>query len=261
MDLRHISWPNPKPAQAGAGKNCRRATGAIWSLAREGNVTLNTWTGAVDLLHGPLFSGLVTLGKTRSLAKGDVLFHQDDPGEFVFILVEGLIEISVTSRAGRKSVLAHCGPGEVLGEISVLDGKPRSADAVAIQDSNGTIVWRRDLVAYLSKTPEANMALIEALCGRIRNASDMFATYAMPSASARLAACLLRLAEKWGEEQSGTVEITQPFSQSELGAFAGLARENVNRHLRRWEQDGIVYFAQNTIRIADVDQLRALSDG
>lgn len=213
------------------------------------------------ILQGPLLSGLLELGLPKALARGDTLFRQDDAGEFVFILLEGLIEVSVTSHAGRKSVLAHCGPGEVLGEISVLDGKPRSADAVALKDCAGRIVWRRDLMAYLARTPEANTALIEALCGRIRNASDMAATHALTSASARLAHCLLRLAEKWGEDRDGVTRISQPFSQSELGAFAGLARENVNRHINRWSKDGVIAFDNCVIDIIDQDKLESLAEG
>lgn len=221
---------------------------------------MDTLFGTIELKHGPLYSGLVQLGHTRRIDKGGVLFRQDDPGEFVFILVEGLIEISVTGRSGRKSVLAHCGPGEVLGEISVLDGKPRSADAVALKECTGNIVWRSDLLDYLSRDPDATMALIEALCGRIRNASEMFATYAITAASARLASCLVRLAEKWGVEEDGLTRISEPFSQSELGAFAGLARENVNRYMNRWSNDGIVTFDQNVISITDWQKLKDLAE-
>ena len=222
---------------------------------------MDTLFGTIELKNGPLYSGLVQLGHTRQIEKGAVLFRQDDPGEFVFILVEGLIEVSVTGRSGRKSVLAHCGPGEVLGEISVLDGKPRSADAVALKGCTGNIVWRGDLTDYLSRHPDATMALIEALCGRIRNASEMFATYAITAASARLASCLLRLSDKWGVADGDTIRISEPFSQSELGAFAGLARENVNRHMKRWSNDGIVTFNQNMIEITDYQKLKDLADG
>ena len=212
------------------------------------------------IMQGPLLNGLMELGQLKELPRGATLFRQDDPGEFVFILLDGLIEISVTSHAGRKSVLAHCGPGEVLGEISVLDGKTRSADAVALKDCKGRVVWRRDLMAYLARDPEANAALIEALCGRIRNASDMAATNALTSASARLAHCVLRLGDKWGAPDDGAIRITEPFSQAELGAFAGLARENVNRHINRWSKDGIITFDNGQITILDLRKLEDLTE-
>lgn len=213
-----------------------------------------------DLLHSTFLTELADLGRPRVLDKGEVLFHRDDPGEFVFLVLDGLIEISVTSAAGRKSVLAHCGPGEVLGEISVLDGKPRSADAVALKPCTGRAIWRRDLTDYLSRTPASAMSLIEALCGRIRNASDRFETNAMTSAAARLATCLLALGEKWGEPMGDGMRISEPFSQSELGAFAGLARENVNRYVSRWSREGIIAFDNCMIDILDQRRLEELAE-
>ncbi|NNE81520.1 MAG: Crp/Fnr family transcriptional regulator [Silicimonas sp.] len=222
---------------------------------------MDTLFGTSDLLRGPFLTDLLKLGQVKELKRGATLFHQDDPGEFVFVLTEGLIEVSVTSMSGRKSILAHCGPGEVLGEISVLDGQTRSADAVALKDCKGSIVWRRDLYAFLAKNPEATMTLIEALCGRIRNASDRFAVNALTSAPARLASCIIRLCEKWGEPTETGVRIAEPLSQSELGAFAGLARENVNRHINKWAKEGILTFDDCIIEVLDQDRLEDLAEG
>ncbi|MBT8409353.1 MAG: Crp/Fnr family transcriptional regulator [Alphaproteobacteria bacterium] len=213
-----------------------------------------------SILAGRHLEGLAKLGAPRSLAKGEALFYRDDPGDFVFVVESGLIEISVTSRAGRKSVLAHSGNVELVGEISVLDGRPRSADATAVQDSFGRVVSRRDVLAFLAGDSDATIEIIEALCARIRNASDMFETHALTAASARLARCLLQLAEKWGIEDGGRVQVTQSFSQTELGAFAGLARENVNRYIRAWCADGIIGFDRGVIEIIDGDRLTDLAE-
>jgi len=185
---------------------------------------------------------------------------RDDPGDFVILLQEGMIEVSVTSAHGRKSVLAHMGPGELLGEVSVLDNAPRSADAVALKSCDTIAISRSVFLAFLSQTPDAMTQMLETLCARIRNASDMFETQALTSAPARLARCLLLLARKWGDEANGTVTITQKFSQSELGALAGLARENVNRYIRQWAADGMLRFDRGTIEILDLNALTAESD-
>ena len=118
----------------------------------------------------------------------------------------------------------------------------------------------RDLYAMLAKNPETTMTLIEALCGRIRNASDRFAVNALTSAPARLASCILRLCDKWGEETETGIRISEPLSQTELGAFAGLARENVNRHINRWSKDGILTFDNCMIEVLDMDQLEELAE-
>ena len=212
------------------------------------------------ILTGRHLSGLAQSGAARVLEKGEALFWRGDAGDFVFIVESGLIEISLTSRSGRKSVLAHCGHGEVVGEISVLDGKPRSADAVAISQCRGQVVSRRDVLGYLARDAEATIEIIEALCSRIRNASDVAETQALTTASARLARCLLQLAEKWGTEHGGRLSISQPFSQSELGAFAGLARENVNRYIRTWCASGIIAFNRGEIDILNKDHLFELAE-
>lgn len=216
-------------------------------------------TPSDEIFSDALREGLRKVGHIRTLARGEPLFRQGEPGEFVFVVDEGLIEISVTSAGGRKSVLAHCGPGEVLGEISALDGKPRSADAVAVKPGVGRMVHRSELLGYLAGNPEAMQALIEALCARIRNASDRFATVAITHAGARLASCLLGLAEKWGKaDADGDVTIMLAFSQSEIGALAGLARENVSRHLARLTRDGVLSVTEGIIVLHDMDALERM---
>lgn len=213
-----------------------------------------------SVFSGQLLNALGNLGREQTYEKGETLFLQDDPGEFVILLSAGLVEISVTSLAGRKSVLAHCGAGEVIGEISVLDGLPRSADVTALRPTTGRVIRQSEVLAYLSSDPDAMQEVIVALCGRIRNASGMFATQALTSASARLARCILRLADKFGDPVGDAIHLREPFSQTELGAFSGLARENVNRHIRRWCQEGILAFDQHRIEILDEAQLTVIAE-
>ena len=218
------------------------------------------------VFSGPSLRELGQMGREKTFSKGETIFLQDDPGEFVLLLIEGLVEISVTSLAGRKSVLAHCGPGEVIGEISVLDGRPRSADATALRNTTARVIRQSEVLAYLASSQAATREVIVALCGRVRNASGMFATQALTSAAARLARCLLVLADKFGVPVADGVRLREPFSQSELGAFSGLARENVNRHIRRWCHDGLVNIDRNEIVILDeaalcrIAELESLAD-
>ncbi len=213
-----------------------------------------------SVISGFLLAELSTKGRQKTFEKGETLFLEGDPGNFVVLLEEGLVEISVTSLVGRKSILAHCSPGEVIGEISVLDGQPRSADAVALRKTTGRIIRQSEVLAYLASNPKATQEVIVALCFRVRNASGMFASQALTSAPARLARCLLRLDSKWGQPHGAGTRLSEEFSQSELGEFSGLARENVNRHIRRWCTDGIVAFDNCLIDILDRDKLIEIAE-
>ncbi len=209
----------------------------------------------------PDLQSLLGRGRKRTYAKGEMIVSRGDEGSSIFLIEDGQVEVSVTSINGRKSVLNHMGPGEILGEIAVLDGGERSADAIAISSVSGVIVDRGTVRNFLKANPEACFALIEALCAKVRNASDMFETRAMITASARLARCLLRLGEKWGEAgPKGAIRITQPVSQSDLGEFAGIARENVNRTMQTWMHDGLVSIDNGCITLVDPVRLEAISE-
>lgn len=169
-------------------------------------------------------------------AKGEMIFGAGDPGGSVILIDSGRVEVSMTDVSGRKSVLAHMGPGEVLGEIAALDGGPRSADAVAARAVAGRIVLRAALMRFVGDRPEVARAIIAALCGKVRNATEMYAVQALTDGGPRLARALLRLFDQWGEGD----RLAERFSQGDIGEFSGLARENVNRQIKAWEAEGLL---------------------
>lgn len=225
------------------------------SLSENSTLTASGDTSLRPSLSKEHLVDLCARGREVRYKKGETLFLRNDPGDHVVILVEGLIEISLVSAAGRKSVLAHVGPDELIGEIAVIDGAARSTDCMALKACRAVLVRRATFLSFLSENATAMEEMLQALCARIRNASDMFETQSLTSASARLARCILLLARKWGQESDGITVISQSFSQSELGALAGLARENVNRHLRLWAAEDIVLFERGQIKILNMNAL------
>lgn len=171
---------------------------------------------------------------------GQAIYALGDRADGMMLIDEGRIEISVTSIGGRKSVLNYMGAGELLGEIAALDGGTRSADAVAATAVAGRTLSRRDAMGWITARPEAAQVVIAALCAKVRSASDMFATQATVTGRARLARGLLRLFDLWGTPGPEGSTLPHDFSQQEIGAFVGLARENVNRHMRTWSADGVL---------------------
>lgn len=210
----------------------------------------------LDALPSEERQALLARGHRKRYRKGEVIFTRGDPGAWAMLIEGGLVEISVVSLNGRKSVLNHMEAGEILGEIALLDGEPRSADAVAVADVSGVVVQRDAVVAALKRNVDACFSIIETLCNRARNASEMFELQSLMSGNARLARCLLRVARMWGDEQAdGSIRIAQNLSQSDLGELAGIARENVNRHLQAWIQEGLVRFDKGEITLLEPDVL------
>ena len=202
---------------------------------------------------------LFASGHRKTFPAGSTIFSEGDPGTTVILIDSGRAEISMTSFAGRKSVLAHMGPGEVLGEIAALDGGPRTADAVAASDVTGRVVTRETLMRFVADRPEVARAIIAALCGKVRNATDMYSVQSMTEGSQRLARALLRLFDKWGEEDGDAERLAERFSQGDIGEFSGLARENVNRQIKAWVEAGILRIDGRQLVLTDRDALVELA--
>lgn len=204
---------------------------------------------------------LLAKGRSHTYQKGEVIFSRGDEGSWALLIEEGIVEISVMSLGGRKSVLNRMEKGDILGEVALFDHKGRSAEAMAITDVSGTIVNRQSLLEVLKDNNDAYFSIINTLCSRVRNASEMFETLSLTSANARLARCLMRMADKWGHTNTGgSIHIEQQFSQSDLGEFAGIARENVNRHLQAWIHEGLIDFDKGDITLLAPDKLIEIAE-
>lgn len=204
---------------------------------------------------------LLAKGHSRSYRKGEVIFLRGDEGDWILLITEGTVEISVISMNGRKSVLNHMEEGDILGEIALFDREGRSADATASSTVIGTVINRSSVLEVLKGNDDAYFSIIQTLCSRARNASEMFETHSLTSANARLARCLIRISTKWGETRAdGSIQIRRDFSQSEIGELSGVARENVNRHFQTWIQEKLIKFDKGEITLLDMERLSALAE-
>jgi CRP-like cAMP-binding protein len=199
----------------------------------------------------------------RRFVDGQLIFSRGEPGSSVMAVVEGRVRIGIRSSEGREVLLGIVGPGEVFGELALLDGKGRSADATALGDCVLLSIDGRDLLPLLHRSPEAVIGLSEMVCGRLRAANEQLEGTVLMAVGARLARLLLTLEQG---EAGAAMRVDTALSQADLGRRIGASRQKVNLHLRRWIAEGILaregrsLLIRNRVRlldIADVEQSQA----
>lgn len=181
-----------------------------------------------------------------------MLFRRGDAATSLIVVQSGRAEISLTTSLGHRSILGVAGPGEILGDIACLDGGPRSADVLALDPMEVIVVQRRDVMNALRSDPDSAQIVIEELCKKARNASDMFELQSLVDSGARMAGCILRLI---GDEEEPDYDATARVSQGWLGEYAGLSRENINRQLQVWSREGIIELSKGMLKVTDRERL------
>ena len=195
---------------------------------------------------------LATSARRRSYAKGQVIFHRDDPGDSLHIIVEGEVRVSLPSPEGEDVTLALLDPGDFLGELCLLDGGPRSATTIAVKTTQTLVIQRDRFVQWLQSRPAAAITILATVGRRLRAADELVGELAFLDVHCRLVRKLLDLAGPAVEE--GQVELH--FSQDELASMLGVTRESVNKHLRFFKKQGAVDVHRRCIVLRSVDYLR-----
>lgn len=204
----------------------------------------------------PLVAAVVARGSRRRIRKGAVLFHEDSAATEVFLIQKGRVKITSTSESGRETLLAVRGPGDLLGEISALDGARRSAAATAIDSVELVAVTAEVFVDVLGRHPGAGLALVRVLTGRLRDADRKRAEFGTADASVRVARRLLELADRYGVVTDEGVRIDLALTQDELASWTGASREAVAKALRALREDGTVATGRKSVIVTDLEGLR-----
>lgn len=200
-------------------------------------------------------ANLATMLRRKSIEKGVFLFRQGDEGTALYIILQGRIEISV-SRRMDKVTLAVLGRGEFLGEMALLDGLPRSADALALDDSLVFILNRKDFLSFLANNKNAANAIICSLSMRLRKTDDQLTEMCFLNLSARLAKKLVELVREQVPDGSDPQACILKISQQELGNILGVSRESINKELKILRDKGCVSTSRNSIIIHDLEPLK-----
>jgi CRP-like cAMP-binding protein len=203
-----------------------------------------------------LASKLFANSRAVTLAADEVLFLAGDPGDGCYRVEEGLLKVGMIAPTGAERILAIVGLGGIVGELSTIDGLPRSASVAAVRDSKLTFVSRAAFETFADSHPEVYRHLVSLLAARLRDTDVVVAAGSFLPLKGRVARALLDLAEAFGQDVGqGRILIRQKVSQSDVAAMAGITRENVSRILNDWIRDKLVtrlsgyYCLENTSRL------------
>jgi CRP-like cAMP-binding protein len=194
-----------------------------------------------SVLPSALSASLFGQARTVRLAAQQMLFVAGDPGDGCYQVEEGLLKVVALSPSGSERILAILGPGALVGELSMIDGLPRSASVAAIREAKLSFVSRSVFDAVARSEPEIYRHITALLARRLRDVDDALTATSFLPLKARTARALLSLSEAFGKDVgSGRILIRQKFSQSDLAAMAGIARENCSRILQDWTRRKLV---------------------
>jgi CRP-like cAMP-binding protein len=202
---------------------------------------------------------LLALTTTKKLKKRALLCRKGDPGNALFAVLEGRLKATGEGRDGKEVVFSFMDPGEVIGEIALLDQEPRSATVQAVEDSTLLTLHRRDLLPFLDRNPKVAVKLAGVLATRIRRLSELMEDTVFLGLPSRLAKKLLALSRRYGKATPEGLRIELKLPQHELGELVGTSRESINKQLRQWGEEGIVQFANGYVTIQDEARLDELA--
>ena len=209
-------------------------------------------------LDGRQLDALASLAVRVRYQPRQVVLRKGDPAIQIYVILSGRLKAITAGGEGKQAALSIMGPGEVFGEVALLDGEPRSATISALEPCELLIIQRNDFFHFLERNPSAAIELLKVLARRLRRLSERFEDSAFLEIEPRLAKQLCRLAERYGRRQEGGVFIDLKLSQQELGDLVGATRESVNKQLRAWTSEGLVERRSGSLVLRDLEALVAL---
>ena len=196
--------------------------------------------------------------RSRRFRRGEVIFHVGDPGDALFVIVSGEVKISLPSETGDEAILATLRPGDVFGELALLDGAPRSASASALMPTETVILPRDRFRELIATETGVRDALLASIAGELRRLTTHVEELHFLDITGRLAARLVRLAQESGTPLAdGSLRLRTNLTQADLAAMVGCTRQSVNKLLGQFTDDGLLRLERDGIVVTDLEGLSA----
>jgi CRP/FNR family transcriptional regulator, cyclic AMP receptor protein len=210
----------------------------------------------LNSLTSPEAAGLRSRATERRFARGGALFHEDGAPDRVYVVLTGFVKLSRLSNEGREVILGIRGPGDLLGEQSAIDQRPRSATAIALDPVTTLVISGTDFLAFLGEEPHVALIVLRTLSHRLREADFKRVELSVQDTVARVAARITELAERFGSQTGKGVEIDLPISQEELAGWTGCSRDSVVKALQTMRSLGWIETARRRITVREPQELR-----
>jgi CRP/FNR family transcriptional regulator, cyclic AMP receptor protein len=216
------------------------------------------------MARSPLFQGidpdeLTRIAQTmlrRRFRRGEVIFHEGDPGDSLHVIVAGRVKITRESMEGDEAIVVTLGPGETFGELVLLDGAARSASAIAMEPTETVILTRAHFERLVDGGSPFRWSLLGGVAHRIRRITDQLAEVHFLDIGGRLALTLSRLADEAAPGATTDVRLARPLTQVDLASMVGGTRQRVNQILGELAEEGLVTVDSAGIVVHDVPALR-----
>ena len=216
------------------------------------------------LRRAPLFDALdedgahelrQTMHQVR-LHRGERLFDEGDGGDSLYVVLDGKIKLTRAAGDGRENLLSVIGPGEMFGELSLFDPRPRTSSASAVTEATLAALPHDELLPLLRKRPEISLHMLRALVQRLRRANDVTADLVFTDVPGRVAKALLDLADRFGQQTEEGLQVHHDLTQEELAQLVGASRETVNKALADFAARGWLHISARSVLILDAERLR-----
>ncbi len=207
-------------------------------------------------LDGATADQLMESMSPRRLARGDVVFHEGDPGDSLYVITRGKVKLSKAASDGRESLLSVLGPGEMFGELSLFDPGPRLTTAYVVSDTEFISLGNDALRSFLEQHPEVAMQMLAGLAHRLRKTNEGLSDLVFTDVPGRVAKALLDLSDRFGRRSEAGLVVAHDLTQEELAQLVGASRETVNKALADFAQRGWVTLGAKSVTLLDVDRLR-----
>jgi len=218
------------------------------------------------LLYVPIFSELpmetiesiAKVGTRRTYKKDNLILMEEDTGGALFVIIYGKVKVSRSSSDGKEVILSILGESDFFGEMALLDGQSRSANVVALEDSELFIIRREDFINLLKAHPEVAISLLQELTQRLRVADMKIKSLTLKDAEGKVATVILQIADDIGKIKQGVVEIEKLPLQQDLASMAGTSRETISRTLHSFAKKGLVEIEGSKLRILNYEKFKEL---
>jgi CRP/FNR family cyclic AMP-dependent transcriptional regulator len=209
-----------------------------------------------DLLASDAFGALRAAGHVRRYRRGEAIMHERQVPDSIVVVCGGHVKLVRGSGSGREALLAIVGRGELLGELSAIDGEPRSATAVALEDVDALEVSASSFIALLERRPDLSRHLLEVLSRRLRDAGLMRVEFAALDSVGRVCARLVELCDRFGRPGDDGIRIEMPITQDELADWAACSHEATGKALRALRDLGWIETSRGVVMVRAPDELR-----